>query len=130
VRNAFRAYILPTPEEFTALWENAIVCFDASVLLNVYGYSDDTREELLSLLERQAHRVRLPHQFGLEFVRNRAKVIRKQVGNYRKVEEQLEKLKTKISVVGQIIHFHRQQCSRLSTPSLLSLPKGARNWKT
>jgi len=112
VRNAFRAYILPTPEEFTALWENAIVCFDASVLLNVYGYSDDTREELLSLLERQAHRVRLPHQFGLEFVRNRAKVIRKQVGNYRKVEEQLEKIKNE--------DFSRRSDHPFPSPAMLS----------
>ena len=93
MKKAFRAYILPTPEEFKTLWENAIFSFDASVLLNIYGYSENTREELLSLLERLSERVRLPHQFGLEFVRNRVKVILKQVGNYRSVEEQLQKIR-------------------------------------
>lgn len=75
------------------MWQDSLFSFDASALLNVYGYSEETRQELLTLLETLPPRVCLPHQFGLEFVRNRVKVILKQVRNYQNVEKHLDKLK-------------------------------------
>ncbi len=69
---------------------------DANVLLNVYRYSRDTREELVSFLEKIAHRLRLPYQFGLEFARNRCNVIMQQVENHKKVERELRKIHQEI----------------------------------
>jgi len=75
------------------LWQQGLFSFDASVLLNIYGYSKKTRDELVEFVEQKAERVRLPYQFGLEYSRNRASVIVKQVHNYLKVEEALRKIK-------------------------------------
>jgi len=72
------------------LWTEGFFSFDASTLLNIYGYSKETRTELISLIEAQASRVRLPHQFGLEFARNRPIVIIKQVNNYAKADKALQ----------------------------------------
>jgi hypothetical protein len=80
---------IPRPDE-AALWKTGLVGFDASVLLNIYAYSNETRSELVSLIEKNAARLRLPYQFGLEFARNRGAVIIKQVNNYRKAEKELE----------------------------------------
>jgi len=75
------------------VWEHGLFSFDASVLLNVYGYSHETREELVTFLENNVTRVRLPYQFGVEYSRNRCKTIIKQVRNYREVEENLVRIK-------------------------------------
>jgi hypothetical protein len=89
MKNVFRHYFRPRTGDFEVLWTNALFSFDASVFLNVYGYSRDTREELVSFLEKNADRLRLPYQFGLEFARNRCSTIMKQVHNYRAVENVL-----------------------------------------
>src|SRR5208283_463977 len=43
--------------------------------------------------EQNDTRVRLPHQFGLEYARNRVSVIVKQVSKYLKVEDSLRQIK-------------------------------------
>jgi hypothetical protein len=93
MRKAFRHYFKPLDAELRELWEHALFSFDASVLLNVYGYSNETRERLVDFIVKNAERVRLPHQFGLEYARNRSSVIVKQVNNYHKVEKQLREIR-------------------------------------
>jgi hypothetical protein len=92
MRKAFHQFFRPAPENLSDLWQHGLLCFDASVLLNVYGYSRKTRDELVELIEKNALRTRLPHQFGWEFARNRSSVIVKQVHNYLKVEDALRKI--------------------------------------
>ncbi|MBD3638343.1 MAG: DUF4935 domain-containing protein [Crocinitomicaceae bacterium] len=58
-------------EELKAIWENALICFDTNVLLNLYRYSKDTRDEILELMEKLKDKIYLPHQVGLEFNKNR-----------------------------------------------------------
>lgn len=93
MRKTFHHYFRPTHSELRGLWENGLFCFDASVLLNVYGYSNETREELVSFIRKNAERVRLPYQFALEYARNRGSVIIRQVRNYMKVEKELDQIK-------------------------------------
>jgi hypothetical protein len=95
MRKAFQHYFKPTPAQLAKLWNDGLLSFDASVLLNVYGYSKETAEELLTLAENNAERVRLPHQFALEYARNRAAAIIKQVHNYLGCEKQLDEIKDK-----------------------------------
>ena len=85
---------MPEAEE-RALWQAGLFSFDASVLLNIYAYSDQTRDELIKLIEASADRVRLPYQFGLEYSRNRGAVIIKQVNNYIKADKDLQDFQTK-----------------------------------
>src|ERR1700694_5904274 len=89
MKDHFPEYYRPTPAEFRALWKACIFGLDGTVLLNLYGYSETTREQLLSLLERLHSRIRMPHQFCLEYQRNRAHAIMEQVKNYAKVEKEL-----------------------------------------
>jgi hypothetical protein len=92
MRKIFHQYFRPTREELTELWQQGLLSFDASVLLNVYGYSKKTRDELVEFIEKYSERVRLPYQSGLEFARNRSAVIVKQVHNYTRVTQALEKI--------------------------------------
>jgi len=97
MRKAFHQYFRPTTDELNQLWQEGLLSFDASVLLNVYGYSKKTRDDLVQFIEEHSERVRLPHQFGLEFARNRSSVIVKQVHNYLRVEESLRKIRDEIA---------------------------------
>ena len=80
---------IPRKDE-AALWKDGLLCFDASVLLNIYAYSNETRNELVALIEGNADRLRLPYQYGLEYARNRGAVVVKQVNNYLKAEKELD----------------------------------------
>lgn len=92
MREGYREYLRLTDAEFQTLWREGLFAFDASALLNIYGYSEETSGRLMELLEKLSDRARLPHQFGLEFTRNRPKVIIKQMGNYTRAEEALKKV--------------------------------------
>jgi hypothetical protein len=49
VKKLFPQFYRPSEAEMQRLWQTCFFAIDANVLLNIYGYSDDTREELLSL---------------------------------------------------------------------------------
>jgi len=89
MRKALCHWFRITADEERELWSGGIFSFDASVLLNIYAYSTETRNELVRLIENNCKRVRLPHQFALEYARNRSRVIIKQVHNYLKAERVL-----------------------------------------
>src|SRR5690242_5517898 len=92
MRNEFQHYLKPTEDEVKGVWENGLFSFDASVLLNVYGYSKETCAEMVAFFDGNAERIRLPHQFALEFCRNRTGVIIKQVNNYHTAEKDLKRI--------------------------------------
>ncbi len=52
MRKILHQYFKPTKEELRELWEHGLFSFDASVLLNVYGYSGETRDQLVDFIEK------------------------------------------------------------------------------
>ncbi|GBR02129.1 PIN-like domain-containing protein [Gluconobacter cerinus] len=91
MKEQFHHLFPPTEAEFRSMWENGIFSFDANVLLSIYRYSEETSKALLSFI-MQADKVRLPHQFALEFMRNRAKVIVAEANKYQAAYHALEKI--------------------------------------
>ena len=91
MKNLFSGYYKLTKEEFDSLWGNAIFVFDTNVLLNLYRYQSSTRDSLLSVIERLADRVWIPYHVGLEFQRNRLKVIAAQHKRYSEVQNIVSK---------------------------------------
>lgn len=89
MKNKFPGNYRPTAEEFRSLWASCTFFVDANVLLNIYGYSESTREQLLTILETISERLRIPYQFAVEYQRNRAGAIMQQVRNYVHVEKTL-----------------------------------------
>ncbi len=53
----------------------AAVVLDANVLLDLYEYTPQARNQVFAALETVSPRLWLPHQVGLEFVRNRHRVV-------------------------------------------------------
>lgn len=100
MRDLFPGYYKPTPEEFETLWQEAIVSFDANILLNIYRYSSETRKRLFEIIERLIERIWIPHQVAYEYQKERLTVISQQSKPYDEIrkllDDELEKLKKKL----------------------------------
>lgn len=83
MKNTFIGYYEPSSREFKKLWEKCLFIIDTNVLLNLYRYSDNTRKELLKLLNSISSRLWLPYQVGIEFHNNRLKELSDQMMNYQ-----------------------------------------------
>lgn len=92
MKKTFYAYFRKSDKELSELWENAFFAVDANVLLNLYRYSDETRKALLDALSNKGKNLFLPHQVGLEFVKNRFKIIDEQARKYDSTISDVKKL--------------------------------------
>jgi len=64
------------------MWDSCIFVVDANILLNMYRYSDATRQEFLKVLESIKMRMWLPHRAAEEYFENRLSVIAQQEKTY------------------------------------------------
>lgn len=78
MRDLFSEYYTPSDDTFATLWKEATFIFDTNVLLHLYRYTTQTRNDLLQILEQLQDRIWLPHQVGWEFSKNRLAVIEEQ----------------------------------------------------
>lgn len=103
MRALFKSFYQPSAKEFADLWENALICLDANVLLNLYRFPSEARDEFLDFLDKLGGRVWVPYHAALEFHRNRPKVIadqRKKFGEVRTiVNTSLNKMRSDISAL-------------------------------
>ena len=106
VRQHFPGYYRPTADEFRKLWGEGLVILDANVLLNLYRYSEATRNELLSVLQTVRDRLWLPHQAGLEYERNRLKVMKDQARAYGRLRESVDNTEKQLNVQFQTFARH------------------------
>ncbi len=82
MRSKFPGYFKPAKGDIKALWDNAIFTFDTNILLNLYRYSDETREEFYKILEKLKDKIWLSNQSAFEFFENRLNVISQQEKAY------------------------------------------------
>lgn len=94
MKSKFPGYFKPTKKEIKSLWDNAIFTLDANVLLNLYRYSDDTKEELLKIFEKIKDRVWIPNQAAKEFFKNKLNVINQQEKAYDASIQSLNTIET------------------------------------
>ncbi|MGW2147393.1 PIN-like domain-containing protein [Nonomuraea bangladeshensis] len=69
----------PTDEERKEFFAGGTIVLDTNVLLDLYQYTPNTRQQLLDALGTVSDRLWMPYQVGLEFVRGRAGVIKGRV---------------------------------------------------
>lgn len=93
MKASFPGYFRPTAGEFATLWTGCLFAVDANVLLNLYRYSQSTREELEKTLDSVRDRLFMPHQAAREFLRNRLSVTAGQAEEYAKATKTIRGLK-------------------------------------
>ena len=95
--DAFGHYLPPSDDMIETAITKGLVVLDTNVLLSTYRFASDARNELISILERLADRIWIPHQVALEFHRNRLEVISEQGAAYERVISELKAHQKQIS---------------------------------
>lgn len=72
----FEAYRTPTDDDYYKLFTSGLIIPDTNVFLNLYRYNEQTRNDLLTVLERLGDHLWVPHQVMDEFWRNRENVLK------------------------------------------------------
>jgi hypothetical protein len=93
MRSIFPYHYPWSKEQFDALWSDALFVFDASALLNIYGFSKKAREQIVEGIRQLHPNIWMPYQFALEYQRNRLGVIRREARKYEEAKETLSKSK-------------------------------------
>ncbi len=83
----FLSYYKPKKDVLAKMWKECIFVFDTSVLLNIYRYTPETREDFFRLLEKLKKRIWIPHQVALEYLEQRENVISQQQIIYNDINE-------------------------------------------
>ena len=109
MKKSFPGYYRPTEKGFAEMWEGGTFVFDANVLLNLYRYSPETKDELLGMLQANSDRLWLPHQAAKEYHKNRIFVILQIAEVYDSIKKLLEDSQNKIqnelhSMIGKRRH--------------------------
>ena len=87
----FEYYILSDEERIKRIWNDAIIVLDTNVLFNLYRYSEDSKDNLLEVLEFYKERLWIPYQVGLEYHRDRVTVYMDLTAAYNQISDALEK---------------------------------------
>lgn len=85
MKNEFIGFYDPTEAEIDDSWDNGIFAFDTNTLLNLYRYTDQTRNDFLAALTTLKARLFLPYQASFEFLSNRNGVINGLENSYSNV---------------------------------------------
>ncbi|WP_320121147.1 PIN domain-containing protein [uncultured Sphaerochaeta sp.] len=72
------------------LWDNSLIAFDASALLNLYQYSKDTLDDFLDAMKLYKNRIFIPNWVILEFLRRKDAIIDEQVELYNNLIDNLK----------------------------------------
>lgn len=89
MKEKFFGYIPYDDEINEKLWKESIFVFDANIFLNLYRYSNETKNKVISCLERISDRVWIPYNTGKEFFNNRVTTILDQEEVYKNLEKNL-----------------------------------------
>ena len=75
MKKKFIGYYSPSTEEIEKSWGNGIFAFDANTLLNLYRYTENTRNDFIRALGTIKEKLFLPYQAAFEYHENRLGVI-------------------------------------------------------
>lgn len=92
---------------------NGMLVFDTNVLLNLYFYTDDTRNKMFGVMEKCRERLWMPYQVGWEYFNNR--------------QDKIEKLNKSCDVISNNINEAKNRFSELLNDKYKRHPYIVRN---
>lgn len=93
MKDLFTGFYRKSEDEIKEFWKDGIIVFDTNVLLNLYRYSDNTRNALLNLIGKFSKQIYLPYQAAFEYNKNRCEVIAEQEKAYKEFLEKITQIK-------------------------------------
>lgn len=82
MRKEFFEFFPESAEVFQAIWAGSAIVLDANVLLQMYRYTEETKDEFFKVLASFKERLWIPRQVADEFFKNRISTIESQVAVY------------------------------------------------
>ncbi len=71
MKKEFFQYYVPNEREFNELWKECYFVFDTNILINLYEFSSNSREDILKVFNNIKDRIWEPHQVIDEFFQTR-----------------------------------------------------------
>ena len=100
MKKEFFQYYVPTTTEFDKLWKECYFVFDTNILINLYEYSSNSKEDILKVFNNIKDRLWEPHQVIDEFFKTRVGTIISQQAiydeKYKKLEHSINEFKNDI----------------------------------
>lgn len=96
MKTKFPGYYSTPEESLSNLWssESTLFVFDTNCLLNLYRCEEQTREDILNVMQAIANRIWIPFQVGLEFQKNRRVIINSSIESLENIREALRNIYT------------------------------------
>lgn len=91
MKKQFAEYYELPEERIKEIWDNSLIVFDTNVLLNLYRYNEESRNEFINVIKTYKERLWIPYQVGLEFHRRREEIMRKNAKAYNVLAEKISK---------------------------------------
>ncbi|MEQ5041346.1 MULTISPECIES: PIN-like domain-containing protein [Providencia] len=103
MKNKFAYCFEPRGDELEEIWKNGILTTDTNVLLDLYRYHQDTRDSIISNLEKFEGELWLSHRATMEFFKNRKKVIISSEKTFQDAIDETDNLNSKLdNIVGTL----------------------------
>lgn len=126
MESLFKGYYQPTHEQFKKLWEEGTFVFDTNVLLNLYRYKKESRDEILNVIKEIDDRIWIPYQVGLEFHRNRLNVLAEQNSHMDAIKSSIRQSIDSIEKKCKDLDLDKRH-SEIETVSFIDRFKGLRD---
>ena len=93
MKNVFSEYYEISEQTYKEIWDKALFVFDTNLLLNLYRYTTDTRDNILDVMKKVSDRIWIPYQVGWEYFNNRLKVIDEVSNGYDAIKKLISNYK-------------------------------------
>lgn len=90
MKNVFSEYYPISKEVINDVWDKGIFCYDANVLLNLYRYSNETRNKIFENIEYFIGETIMPYQACYEYHKNRRGVEDSLLSSYDEIIKIIE----------------------------------------
>ena len=114
MKKKFIGYYSPSTEEIEKSWGNGIFAFDANTLLNLYRYTENTRNDFIRALGTIKEKLFLPYQAAFEYHENRLGVIEGIEKSYNEINSILTENFEK-NILKQLNQYKKHPSDRKST---------------
>ncbi|HCI2701453.1 TPA: DUF4935 domain-containing protein [Pseudomonas aeruginosa] len=96
MKNIFPGHFPEETINIEELWGSCIFALDTNVLLNLYRYSDATKEKLIEALTAIKDRLWIPYRVAEEYLENRLNTILEQQNKYETTIKEIEKIQQEL----------------------------------
>ena len=117
------------------VWQDGVIVFDTNVLLNLYRYNEEARDELIGLMKSYKSRLWMPYQVGLEFLDNCEVVKNWLHKGYKDLTAQVDECKKNFfkfydGHYSKHKHIHRDELEELFDKQLNPIKEKLSEWES